>query len=61
MVYKVELKIGPSKTTMVTFTRRRFLPALRTINLGGREITMTNEVNIVFTLDFPFGGISTWN
>ncbi|XP_050339722.1 uncharacterized protein LOC126766064 [Bactrocera neohumeralis] len=40
----VGLNINPLKTTIVPFTRRRSLPGLRNLTLGGREIEMTNMV-----------------
>nr|AMS38365.1 hypothetical protein [Bactrocera tryoni] len=49
---EVELNINPSKTTVVPFTRRRSLPGLRNLTLGGREIEMTNKVKYLgLTLD----------
>lgn len=49
----VGLNIYLVKTTIVPFTKGRFFLDLRTLNLGGRELELSNEVNnLGLTLDF---------
>ncbi len=48
----VGLNINPLKTTVIPFTKRRSLPGLRILSLGGRELEVSREVKYLgLTLD----------
>lgn len=56
----IGVNISPSRTTIVPFTKRKSLPGLRILTLGGRELQTINEVKYLgFTLDFALFGESS--
>ncbi|XP_049315637.1 uncharacterized protein LOC125779115 [Bactrocera dorsalis] len=48
----VGLNINPAKTTVIPFTKRRSLPGLRSLTIGGTAVEMSKEVKFLgLTLD----------